>query len=159
MLFKRGVKKESVDAALLGENFNAIRDALSEILKFKTKRYKPTPSHEVHKAIDIEEAWPSCREFVTEMFSELHVIGEQLNVDTAGFPEKATLKEAIHAFVDQMNDIVFKLVDTIGMGKYSLEELIAVNEQVLAAQLKANQLQKFIMVEFIYPGMPDRPMR
>ncbi|QBG48409.1 hypothetical protein EGM51_13775 [Verrucomicrobia bacterium S94] len=153
MLFKK-VKKGTVDAALLGENFGSIRTALTEILEFKEKRYKPTPVYEVRKKVDIESAWPACRDRLYSMFEELTSIAKQLDMETTTINPDLSFSEAIETFVVQLNSIVYGLADVVGTGKHTLEELIEVNDRILNIQLSANELERFVLSEFKFPGMP-----
>lgn len=154
MLFKKGVKKDAVDAALLGENFGSIRNALTEILEFKEKRYKPTPVYEVRKKVDIESAWPACKEQLYSMFEELTSIAKQLEMETTSINPDLSFAAAIETFIVQLNSIVYGLADVVGTGRHTLEELIEVNDRILNIQLSANRLERFVLLEFKFPGMP-----
>lgn len=154
MLFKKGVKKEAVDATLLGENFGAIRNALQEILDFKEKRYKPTPVYEVRKEVDIEVTWPRCKDQFYSMFDELTSVARHMEMQTTSLKADASFNQAIETFIVQLNSIVYGLADAVGTGKYSLDDLISVNDQILEIQHNANKLQKFVLVDFKFPGMP-----
>ncbi|MDZ8118054.1 hypothetical protein [Pontiella agarivorans] len=147
-------RKKAVDASLLGENFGSIRNVLTEILGFKEKRYKPTPAHEVRKKVDIESAWPSCRDQFNSMFEELTSIAKQLDMKTTTINPNLTFVEAIETFIVQLNSIVYSLADAVGTGRHTLDELIEVNDRILKIQLSANDLERFVLSEFKYPGMP-----
>ncbi len=154
MLFKKGMKKEAVNARLLGENFGAIRNALSEIQGFKEKRYTPTPSHEVRKEVDIEVTWPQCKDEFYAMFDQLISIAKQLDMLTTTLRPNPTFNQAIGTFIVQLNSMVYGLADAVGTGKYALKDLTSVNEQILEIQLIANKLQKHVLFDFKFPGMP-----
>ncbi|MDF7806539.1 hypothetical protein P4E94_03750 [Pontiellaceae bacterium B12219] len=154
MFFKhKKAKKEApaeVDIALLGEHFYSIRITILEIRNFKEKIILPTPTHKVRKKIDIEEAWPNCRNLFIEIFNILNEVGERFQVEQGGFYENSLFTEALDAFLDQLATILFGIADALGTGRYTDQELIDIDARILQIQHGANRLLKYVKTDFTY---------
>ncbi|MDH3981645.1 MAG: hypothetical protein OES84_01950 [Kiritimatiellaceae bacterium] len=146
------------EAELLGEHFNSIRTAVLEIHSYKEKTIAPSPTYIYHKPINIEDAWPSCREAFIKMFGILNTIAIRFQLEPTDLPSDKTFTQAIETFVDTLDTITFGIADAVGTGIYSSEELDEIDDLVLSIQTSADRIQKFVLVDFPFPSESARPV-
>jgi hypothetical protein len=148
------IRPAKIDVTLLGEHFHSIRTTILEIHDFKEKVLKPTPTHQVRKKVDIEEAWPDCQKLFIEIFNELNEIADHFQIESGNFYDNSTFTEAIEAFLNELNTILLGMTDALGTGRYSEKELESIDARILKIQLGATRLQNQITKDFIYSTPP-----
>lgn len=148
MLFRKGIKKDRVNANLLGEHFDSIRAAIIEIRQFKVKKNKLTPTFTATIKVDIEKAWDACRNDFFDMYGILNEVAEYFQMEPDTFDESGSFNATIESFLKQLATVTFGVADALGTGTYSEDELKKIDEQILFVQKTATKLNNFVKEKF-----------
>ncbi len=142
--------ESKISAALLGEHLNSIRTTFLEIRRFKVKKFRPTPFHQLSRPVDIEEAWPDCRDQFFEMYAILNEIASHFNTEADEISDSSGFAESLDTFIEQQDNITFRIADALGTGLHEEEELLHIDQLILQIQHTANRMSKFVLEKFKY---------
>lgn len=150
--FKRVEKIEepSITVELLEEHLDSIRKMMLEIRNFEKKKITRSPMHTYWKSIDIEEAWPSCREVFTDTYAVLCGIARSFHTEPFELPPSASFSEALDLFSYLVARIEMQLGATDEVGLFSQDQLAGIDHRILLVQNAANRLQKHVVNDFVY---------
>ncbi|QBG48747.1 hypothetical protein EGM51_15565 [Verrucomicrobia bacterium S94] len=111
-LKKSGKRKlETINLKLLEEHLDSIRVSLLEIRGFRQKKVVRSPTIHFMQPIDIEEAWPDCREAFQQAYPLLAHVAGNLDVEYETMPVSAPFGLSIDQFVNLIDRITVRLDD------------------------------------------------
>ncbi len=155
MLFKK--KELKIDVAVMGDQLNSIRTALLEIRTFDKKKITASPTSTYWKPVNIEHAWPDCRELYSQTYQLLQGIAERFGTKLPDLPADETFSRSLELFVESLDELTLRLADALGTGTISETELINIDNRIIEVQNTVNRIRKHVQVDFIYPAVQNRP--
>ncbi|MDF7798011.1 hypothetical protein P4C99_00950 [Pontiellaceae bacterium B1224] len=143
----------TIDLGFLDQQLDNIRVRLLEIRGFRKKKVAKSPTLHFMKKIDLEEAWPSCRDTTHQMFALLCSVAQCFQVEFEAMPPTTSFGSALDQSVNLIDRIMLHL-ETSETAALSENELQTIDSNILKAQHAANTLQKHVMVEFVFMRNP-----
>jgi len=138
-----------IDLNMLEEHLERIKVSLLEIRAFRKKKIVKSPTFHFMQKIDIEEAWPGCRDTLRQAYDLLCNLAENLNVQYETAQSTATFGMSIDQFVNLIDRIMIFLEDA-GEKAFSETNLQSIDAAILKVQQCTNRLQKHVMVDFVF---------
>ena len=142
-----------IDLNLLEEHLDSIKVCLLEIRAFRKKKIVRSPTFHFMQNIDIEEAWPSCRETLREAYDLLCHVAENLGAEHEAMSSSASFGVAIDQFVN-LTDRIVLFLETTGDSAFSEMNPRMIDEAILKVQGFTNLLQRRVMVDFVFTRNP-----
>lgn len=141
--------QETIDLLVLEEHLDSIKVCLLEIRGFRKKKIVKSPTFHFMQNIDLEEAWPSCRETLRKAFDSLCHVAENLQVEFEAMPPTAPFGKSLDQFVNLIDRITIFLEGS-EESFLSTETLLNIDNAILRVQQAALALQKKVMVDFVF---------
>ncbi len=143
-----------IDLRLLEEHMDSIKVSLLEIRAFRKKKIVKTPTHHYMQHVDIEEAWPSCRDTLHRAFGLTCEVAKSFRVEYEAMAPSASFGTAIDQFVNLIDRITLAQEET-AESALSQEKLRAIDANILTVQKSVNLIQKHVMVGFVFTRNPS----
>lgn len=148
-IFQKKRTAQGLDIELLSTHLSSVKVRLMEIRSFEKKRMTPSPTHVYWKAVDIEDAWPSCKEFVAEMYGVVADVSRELCLEPVTYRDEFHFRKALDVFIGQI-DRMQQQIERYQDRLFTKERLRALDEYIMMVQHAVNRLHKHVLVEFRY---------
>ncbi len=156
-MFWKSKKEKAIENAppqllnidLLEEHLDSIKVSLLEIRGFRKKKIIKSPTFHYMQSIDIEEAWPSCRDSLHQAYLLLSHVAEKLDVEHEALPPSASFGKAIDQFVNLIDRKTLILEEHRDLS-FPHQELQTIDTNILQVQQAVNLLQRRVMVDFTF---------
>ena len=138
-----------IDLNLLEEHLDSIKVRLLEIRAFRKKKIIKSPTFHYMQNIDIEEAWPTCRETLHQAYDLLCQVAGNLGAEYEAMRPSTSFGVAIDQFVN-LTDRIVLFLETTGDSAFSEMNPRMIDEAILRVQGSTNLLQRRVMVDFVF---------
>lgn len=156
MFWKRRKQKNSaedqlttINIKLLEEHLDSIRVSLLEIRSFRQKKVVRTPTIQFMQPIDIEEAWPGCREAFQQSYTLLSHVAGNLDVEYEAMRVSSPFGTSIDQFVNLIDRITVRLDEGEPL-VFPQEQLRNIDDNILKIQQTVNLIKKYVMTDFTF---------
>jgi hypothetical protein len=142
-----------IDLQLLEQHLGTIKVCMLEIRGFRQKKIVKSPTFHFMQKIDLEEAWPTCRQPLRIAYGLLCKVADSLDVEYEEMPQTASFGRSIDQFVNLV-DRISLFLEADGGAALSEANMRTIDEAILVVQHHANSLQKKVMVDFVFTRRP-----
>jgi hypothetical protein len=143
-----------IDLRLLEEHLDSIKVSLLEIRSFRKKKIAKTPTYHYIQRIDIEEAWPSCRDTLQRAYGLICDVANSFHAEYEVMVPSSSFGSAIDQFANLIDRITLAQEET-GEFVFSQQKLHAIDDGILNVQKSVNLIRKHVMVDFVFTRNPS----
>ncbi len=150
---RRPNNSPTIDIELLEEHLDCIKVSLLEIRGFRRKKIVKSPTFHFMQPVDIEEAWPRVQKPFRQAYQHLCHVADRFQVEHEDMPSTTMFGTALDQFVNLIDWITLYLEEhsVAGLSPSTLESVDAV---ILQVQQSINQVQRRVMVDFVFTRKP-----
>lgn len=138
-----------IDLKLLEKHLDRIKVSALEIRGFRQKKITKSPTLHFMKNVDLEEAWPSCRDQFFNTYNLLCHVAQNLQIEYGEMSPTVPFGMAIDQFSNLIDRITIFL-ETTDDSSFSQLNLRPINRAILEVQHSINVLQRRVMVDFVF---------
>jgi hypothetical protein len=143
-----------INLRLLEEHLDSIKVSLLEIRSFRKKKIVKSPTFHHIQRVDIEEAWPACRDTLHRAYGLICDVSQSFHVGYEAMEPSVSFGTAIDQFANLIDRITLAQEETGGL-VFSKEKMHGIDDNILKVQKSVNLIQKHVMADFVFTRTPS----